>query len=218
MYRHSANQLNVTWFNNANDIAGQKNITTGVQLLLSDPPNKATPPQLLANVSDPLHPVYVSAEGSHSIITSGDHFLGYGYEPYIKQFTAGGDLLWSARYAYINGASSYRAFKQEWHAVPSTPPALVVRQSNSSAPVAGTYFPSTLRGYVSWNGATDVVGYNVYTGSGNSSLTHVGYAPKRGFETEFYVPSASAVQVGALVAASNGTIVKEVNSTVVCVS
>ena len=211
--RVSSTEVTISWFGNNNDVIGEKNITTGVELALTLPPNPSNPPRFISNVSDVAHPVYSFAEGSHQVLTNGDRFLGYGYQPYIKYFGAadpsGADLRWSARYAYDDGASSYRAFKQDWHAVPSTPPALIVKRLNSSSSASdalaeSSYLSSTLRGYVSWNGATDVQSYSVYGGSNSSALTLIGLVSKKGFETEFYIPDRgfTVFQIGALV---NGT-------------
>ncbi|KAF2149730.1 hypothetical protein K461DRAFT_314839 [Myriangium duriaei CBS 260.36] len=210
--RISPSEVRISWFANNDVQTGQTNITTGVELALTLPPNTTSPPRLISNVSDLIHPVYSFAEGSHQLLPNGDRFLGYGYQPYIKYFGAedstGGDLRWSARYAYPDGASSYRAFKQEWHAVPSTVPTLVVKRLNVSSTAndgfSSSYLSSRLRGYVSWNGATDVGHYNVYGGSNSSSLALIGIVSKQGFETEFYIPDSgyTAFQVGALF---NGT-------------
>ncbi|GAM82965.1 hypothetical protein ANO11243_009510 [Dothideomycetidae sp. 11243] len=189
--RVSPTEATIPWFANNNDIAGQTNVTTGVQLALTLPPDPSNPPRLLSNVSDPAQPIFSSAEGSHQIFDNRDHLLGYGFQPYIHYFDARGEAIWSARYAFENGASSYRVFKQEWHAVPSTSPDLVVQKGDNGQ----------LVGYVSWNGATHVEGYNVYAGSDVSVLKLVGVAVKKGFETEFRFKDdgSSLFQIGAVV-------------------
>jgi len=53
--------------------------------------------------------------------------------------------------------------------------------------------------YVSWNGATEVAGWQVLAGNDAASLKVVGTAPRRGFETQVRLPDlAPAVQVRAL--------------------
>lgn len=79
-------------------------------------------------------------------------------------------------------------------------------ESNGNDTLAHCPSPSGWRGYVSWNGSTDVTDWIVYTGSINTTLTTTGQVKKAGFETEFLVPEYAAfVQVGAV--ENNGTAV-----------
>ncbi|KUL90992.1 hypothetical protein ZTR_00841 [Talaromyces verruculosus] len=170
--------------------------STALELRLSFPPNPEKPPQLVANLYDSVAPITSSAAGSHELLSNGNHFVGYGVEPYIKEFAADGTLVWSAQFADKNLALSYRAYKQEWHATPYTLPSLVVRSVSDD--ILSPLSPSSLRGYVSWNGATDVTGYRVYTNT-TDGTSLLGTFNKQGFETVFVVPQGTqAVQVGAL--------------------
>lgn len=56
------------------------------------------------------------------------------------------------------------------------------------------------RGYVSWNGATDVTGWNVYVGGDGANVSEMAFSVRKGgFETQFVVPmGAEFVQVGAV--------------------
>lgn len=148
--------------------------------------------------------------GSHDILSNGNHFLGYGIQPVMKEFgphdPQGHDVRWSARYNFESGAASYRTYKTPWRATPSSKPALKVQSSgHSSDAVHGLNGiecgASAIRGYVSWNGATDVKYYVVYTGSKRDSMTAVGIIQKQGFETEFVIPEKQGhdlFQVGAI--------------------
>ena len=120
--------------------------------------------------------------------------MDYGQIAVLKEFgpsdPSGGDVRWTARFGADNLLQSYRGFKTEWHATPSTVPDLVVVESNSST--------GCTAGYVSWNGATDVEAWAVSEGPALDRLSPVGYVGYMGFETAFTVAEA-CVQVAAVV-------------------
>jgi hypothetical protein len=64
--------------------------------------------------------------------------------------------------------------------------------------------------YVSWNGATNVTDWAIYTGPSNATHAHfkkVAVIPKTGFETSAPIPSnATFLKVVAL---ANGTLLRE---------
>lgn len=92
--------------------------------------------------------------------------------------------------------------KQEWHATPAADdPSLVVLAAEANDTLTHCAGSSVWRGYVSWNGATDVTSWEIYVvGTSNTSIMRsIGQVEKMGFETEFVVPVGSAyVQVGAV--------------------
>lgn len=54
-------------------------------------------------------------------------------------------------------------------------------------------------GYVSWNGATEVTGWNIYAGGTKDRLKYLGRVGFEGFETRFEIPCwAEWVKVGAV--------------------
>ena len=58
-----------------------------------------------------------------------------------------------------------------------------------------------MRGYVSWNGATDVSHYEIYAGLDDSKLARTGITfEKRGFETAFVERNIKAADVAPFVA------------------
>jgi len=175
----------------------------GVALSLTDPPNPSQPPTLLTNLSDPINPVASFAEGSYDILSNGNYFLGYGFQPHMKEFgsdsASGADVRWSAQFGFKNAAQSYRAYKSDWHATPSSPPDLVAQTIQSDDELTSCADGSNLRGFVSWNGATDVEGYVVYTGQTENNLEQIGTVQKQGFETKFVIPAGTkVVRVGAV--------------------
>jgi hypothetical protein len=173
-----------------------------LSLILELPPVKANPVELLKNLSDPLNPVSTRAGGSNTVLPNGNHFVGYGKHPIMKEFGPeprdGSNVRWSAQFAH--SIESYRAYKQEWHATPSAPIALVIRESDVNYDgLAFCSGGSPWRGYISWNGATDVTSYAIYVDSGDGVMKKSFIIPRLGFETEFVVPEhALGVQVGAI--------------------
>ena len=128
--------------------------------------------------------------------------MGYGMEPYIKEYgpgsSTGADVRWSAQFGAA-GDSSYRAYKSEWHATPAADPSLVVANATTGDPLSSCAGSSSLRGYVSWNGATEVQEWALYVGDSADGLSQVQVFENNGFETEFVVPaSAKYVKVGAI--------------------
>lgn len=187
----------LTYFNNHLDMATSTVPSTGLTLNLTLPPNPASPPKLVTDLWDDINPVSSAAEGSFTPLHNGNFFMGYGDEPYLKEYSPNKNVIWSAQFANANLGQSYRTYKQEWHATPYTKPDLVVSTVGRNDSLSACSF-SSLRGYVSWNGATDVTGYTVYAGNSENSLKFIGNFEKKGFETEFTLPEAKAVQVGAI--------------------
>ncbi|KAK5312876.1 hypothetical protein LTR93_011147 [Exophiala xenobiotica] len=205
----NSSQALISWFANNNDLTGQPNAkpSTGLTLLVTLPPNPSSPPVLYTNYSDPESPIDAWSQGSFSYLPNGNRFLGYGSNAVIAEYgprgsdpdSTEGQVRWTATFGYGNIVSSYRAYKQVWHATPATDPDLVVLQATANDTLAHCAESSTWRGYVSWNGSTDVTDWIVYTGSTHTTLTATGQACKAGFETAFVVPQGAAfVQVGAV--------------------
>ncbi|KAJ5469223.1 hypothetical protein N7539_008841 [Penicillium diatomitis] len=218
--RLSHTQLQLRYFANNNGDPTTSNPSVGLEFLLTVPPATDHPPQLLKNLSDPLYPVASLAMGTHDILSNDNHFLGYGIQPVMKEFgpqdPQGRDVRWSARYNFENGAASYRTYKTNWRASPSTKPSLQIKKvgsgSNVSSGLDGIECGSSeIRGYISWNGATEVKHFVVYTGSDENSMTAVGITRKQGFETEFAIPEGYGhkfVQVGAVENNHSGVVMK----------
>ncbi|KIW91154.1 uncharacterized protein Z519_08049 [Cladophialophora bantiana CBS 173.52] len=202
----NSTQAVISWFGNNNYLPdlGDMKPTTGVTLQLTLPPDPSSPPVLITNLTDPALRVDAWSQGSFLHLPNGNMFMGYGSDPVMVEYgppekgATVANARWSATFGYGDLVSSYRSYKQVWHATPATNPDLIVleAEANDQLHCAGN---STYRGYVSWNGATDVTAWMVYAGATNNSLNAVGRAMKFGFETEFAVPNdAMFVQVGAI--------------------
>ncbi|TKA83887.1 hypothetical protein B0A55_00104 [Friedmanniomyces simplex] len=159
--------------------------------------------QLLRHLTnDP--PLFADSQGSYTPdLSTRNQLATFRQIPLIKEYgptTDGSDVRWTGRAGPDNGTQIYRGFKEVWHATPAaTAPSLAVLPRDESA--GGVHAAEGYYGYVSWNGATDVSGWNIYVSEGGrGGVKKAGEAGFRGFETRFEVPCwATGVQVGAVV-------------------
>lgn len=126
-------------------------------------------------------PVLAGSQGSVQTLPDGNRFVGWGQEPWFSEFTAAGRQLFAGRFS--GAAQSYRAYRFPWRARPATAPALALRAGPAGATTA----------YASWNGATDVVRWQLLTGRSAARLRVVGTVRAAGFETAIPVPAGAAV-------------------------
>lgn len=110
-------------------------------------------------------------EGSAQVLPGGDMFVGWGSSPYFSEFNSSGGLDFDAR--FTEPTTSYRAYRFPWTGSPDTKPDLAVSTGSNG----------TTTVYASWNGATKVASWRVLAGSAPNSLSPLGTAAKRGFET-----------------------------------
>lgn len=132
------------------------------------------PPSLLANF-----------EGNLQQLGNGDQLLGWGQQPYITEFNSRGRVVFDAR--FVDGNSSYRAYRFPWSGTPSTTPAVV-------ASTAGL----TTTMYVSWNGATGVRAWRILAGPSAGQLSKLATVPWRGFETRIEISAARFLALQAI--------------------
>jgi hypothetical protein len=128
-----------------------------------------------------VHPArrHVATMGNMQVLPNGNVFIGWGSDPLFSEFSRDGELLFHARFPPED--ESYRAFSFAWSGHPSEDPAVAAE--------TGPDKQVTL--YASWNGATEVAGWQVVAGSSPDRLEPVGSsAPKEGFETAITVRSA----------------------------
>jgi len=135
----------------------------------------------------PGHKLLAGSQGSTQLLPNGDEFIGWGAEPYLSEFSAGGKLLFDAHFPVPD--ESYRAFRSPWTGQPTDLPAVAAQKGTGNLKVS-----------VSWNGATEVTSWQVLSGGAPDSLTPSGPAvPRKGFETTIPLPgSAAYVAVRAL--------------------
>jgi hypothetical protein len=117
-------------------------------------------------------------------LSNGNVLIGWGDNPVVTEHSGDGTLVYEMTHV---GTATYRVFRSEWVAQPTTVPDVAVKSSGASARV-----------YVSWNGATEVTHWRILTGPDAGSLTQAMIVPRSGFETVASVPRAPAIAVAAL--------------------
>ena len=123
-----------------------------------------------------------SSQGNTQNLANGNKFLGFGSYGYFTEYAAQGNnentswvnVLYSAQMPGNN--ISYRTYRNTWIGKPAYPPDIAVNTANNQTIV-----------YASWNGATEVAGWQVYAGTQPHMLSLVSSANKNGFETAINV-------------------------------
>ncbi|KAJ5641004.1 hypothetical protein N7528_000629 [Penicillium herquei] len=119
--------------------------------------------------------------GSAETLPNGNIFIGWSERGYQSEHAPNGDLLMTARFA-SSRYSTYRAYKSEFVGRPLTPPDLVASVYGTSNSDMSTIM------HVSWNGATDVAGWNFYAQAyDRGESVFIGHANKTDFETLYIV-------------------------------
>jgi len=132
--------------------------------------------RLKREYSHPGALVLAKAMGNTQLLPDGGVLVGWGTNPFFSEFDADGRLVLEGR--LIKGDPSYRAFIGTWTGTPVERPAAAARHKAGGAIV-----------YASWNGATEVRSWSVYSGRTRTSMRLVGSAQRSGFETAIKVPS-----------------------------
>jgi hypothetical protein len=198
--------MTVSVFNNmVNGKKNEKTQTNGLAFWLPLPANPKNPPVLVKKLQTNEDMLFTGTQGSYQMdIGNGNGFVGYGTVPIVREFGPTGDLLWQGQFGEETAVMNYRGFKMTWKGTPKDwDPVALIENPRLHTP----------RVYVSWNGATEVTGWAVFTGDDRDSLESVGVAQKKAFETVFEVDkNVQCVQVGAI---RNGEIIRKSN--VACV-
>lgn len=129
--------------------------------------------------------VLTIAMGSVQLLKNGNWMVGWGTVPMVTEFGPDGTPVLTISGL---GTGSYRAFRNEWVAMPQTIPDVAVRGASGGRMTV----------YASWNGATEVRTWRVRSGSSSSALDTVTLAPRSGFETAIVVPRSGSAVVDAL--------------------
>ena len=122
-------------------------------------------------------------------------FCGWGSQPYISEYTPDGKMVQAGHFAYYASTMSYRSFKFNYTTDPTDAPAAYVYAHNTST--NAVY-------YMSWNGATEVRQWRIYSGNSRTGPWEsvVGTITKNGFETMY---TANGYNEWSLVEAVDGS-------------
>lgn len=133
---------------------------------------------------EPAGGLLSTSQGSMQLLPNGGCHLGWGEHAYFSEHTADGEAVMYAKLAErASNVMIYRSNKYNWTAQPITKPALWAF-SRTGANMSTFWF--------SWNGATEVKTWNLYTADSSSGpWSYAGSVEKNGFETEFHVDDVS---------------------------
>jgi hypothetical protein len=119
--------------------------------------------------------------GSVQVLPNDNVFIGWSERGYQSEHAPNGDLLMTARFV-SERYSTYRAYKGEFIGRPTALPDLVASVYGTSDEDITTLI------HVSWNGATDVVGWKFFAQAyDRADPVFIGYANKTDFETMYIV-------------------------------
>jgi hypothetical protein len=140
-------------------------------------------------------PLLSTSQGNAQLLPGGHVFVGWGSKPYATEFDQAGHILFDLRFG-VGRVDSYRAYRFTWRGLPTTRPAVALRDSGDRTTV-----------YASWNGATEVARWRILAGPDAARLSPVTTVAKRGFETRVDV-SSSAVTFAVEALAGDGSVLR----------
>lgn len=135
--------------------------------LILDVDERAMSATLLAQYRHPG--ILAGSQGSVQLLPNGNVFVGWGEVPRVSEFLHSGTLVFDAELG--EKYESYRAFRMPWTGTPAQAPALALTGGGRG-----------LTAYASWNGATEVRGWQLLAGSDADSLSPVASTRATGFE------------------------------------
>lgn len=112
--------------------------------------------------------------GSHRRLSDNHNVVGWGDPPQINEYDADHNLIYTGLVSSFNTGATYRSIKAPWVGRPTSDPGLAAVYDSK----AGTY-----EIYMSWNGATEIANWAIYTGATADARKLLRTIPKNGFET-----------------------------------
>jgi hypothetical protein len=117
-------------------------------------------------------PVVSGSQGSMTRLPNGNAFLGWGSTYRISEITPDGEIAFDATF-FQAPTNSYRARKAPWMGFPKFRPAIA---SHGTAKDGGAV-------WASWNGATNIARWRVFTGPDAKHLQVIANSPWKNLET-----------------------------------
>jgi hypothetical protein len=146
-----------------------------------------------------IHPdkILIISQGSMQTLASGNVLVGYGFNGVATEFSPSGKVLCdvyfeASTYIGTGDVQSYRAYKNHWTGLPTTPVDLALHD--------GVF-------YVSWLGATEVREWVLRSGfSDEEEWIEIARFRKDGFETHYNLPAEQRIKrwVKGYVLSDNG--------------
>ena len=153
--------------------------SSGLVLKLSGKGNKRKA-SLVQRFSYPGAGLGAFATGGAQPLSNGGMFVGWGTVPQITEYNGAGDIVFDATLP-PGGFFNYRGSKTPWEGKPKDRPAIASEADGAGAKV-----------YASWNGATKIRTWKVFTGADQNSLTVAAESNWTGLETAIAIPAAGA--------------------------
>jgi hypothetical protein len=118
-------------------------------------------------------PALAGSQGNVEREANNNLFVGWGQLPDFSEYSPSGQLLY---YGYLPGPDeSYRTYRAPWIGLPAGSPAILAKVSA----------PGSTSVSASWNGATQIVSWQLLAGASATALSPTGPRVARsGFETE----------------------------------
>lgn len=178
-YQHDARfefqsdeRVTLALHNNENaDFSAPTTLTTGLLLDVKLQGSKQV--TLKRRTWDAEEPVYAQSQGSYQSLANGHVLQDHGATPKIEEYDENGAIVMRARFGHDNTMQTYRAYRYPWTGHPSTKPNVAACVSSETNKISV---------YVSWNGATDVKSWKIYSSSQVKQT-----ASRNGFETTIEV-------------------------------
>jgi hypothetical protein len=155
---------------------------------------KAKTATLVAQLIHAPAGLVTGSQGNLQSLPGGRYMVGWGGLPNFTEFNGAGQVIFDAQLPSVvpMGEFSYRVYRETWSGHPSERPAIAARTSAGATAV-----------YASWNGATEVVSWQLLTGASAAHMSVASVTPKSGFQTTIPAPTAALYQVRALSASGS---------------
>jgi hypothetical protein len=133
--------------------------------------------------------LYSTVMGSNRLLSNGNRLIDWAVPGVITEYS-GHAVVFEAD---LVNAASYRVFRSVWKATPATPPTVAVHRTGTGVTV-----------HADWNGATDVVRWDLLAGADAQHLRVVRAVPYTGFEVTQSLPVGGTDRVFAVRAVRSG--------------
>lgn len=168
----------ISFMNNAADERGNQEDVSSALIVQLD--TTAMTARVVTRITRPDGGL-TKLRGNVQKLPNGNIFVGWSEWGYHTEHAPNGDHLMSAWFP-SERYSTYRSYKGEFVGRPTTPPDVVASVYGTSEIDITTII------HVSWNGATDIAGWNFYAQAyAGGTPAFIGHADKTDFETMYIV-------------------------------
>ena len=179
--QHDARWISVTpdrelisFLNNDADMDDQRTNFSSAVLVELDKSNTPMTAQILRHLVRPDKKL-TRRRGNHQILPNGNSFVCWSDNAYISEHTSDGQVVLEAEFK-SDRFTTYRAYKSSFIGSPNEPPAVKAFVYGISSGCSTTVV------YVSWNGATEVTLWKLYSQGDGEEVCHIGQINKTSFE------------------------------------